>query len=51
MMDIYSNPGSYDSLEKQEFLPQIPGKFLILEAHAPAFTLAIISDELVQQMI
>jgi len=51
MKDKYSNPGNLDSLEIQGILPQMPGQFLILEAHAPAFTLAIISDELVQQMI
>jgi PAS domain S-box-containing protein len=50
MQDKYSNPGNLDSFEIQGILPQMPGQFLIIEANAPEFTLAIISDELAHQI-
>jgi signal transduction histidine kinase len=50
MKDIYSNPGSPDSLEKEKILAQMPGQFLILGGNPPEFTLSVISDELAQRI-
>jgi signal transduction histidine kinase len=50
MKDIYSNPGSPDSLEKEKILAQMPGQFLILRGNPPEFTLSVISDELAQRI-